>query len=417
MRELSARSGVSKSALSDWETGKKLPRLPELEATLQALGASASKRRQCLTLLEAPRAVRRLWEEVHTVDTSLAPVSGGLLRAMRLRRDLRLEEVAGQIGVQASTISRWERGDVWPTTEHLHSLCHILHAHPQELLALTRDKFTSVEESALDRTGDLNEDLNDLVFCSHSPHQEALKDLRFLTLMHRYWTEASCRQSGSGWLINSYARYGQFLVERGRFREAQTYIDAVFDQIKETPPKGTTWLCAGNMAARIAVYSHSRPRPKQGIQILRDWLGYLVALPHANAANQAWALSDLAEYVALDGDMERSMELSREALRIARTDDTDGIDTRHRLVDLAQVFLHAGHAEEALQVLPPGNQRTAPVVVLREAITEVKIYLALGKREAAQASLHKADSVIEPYSLPHYRRRVDALRLKVSEPR
>ena len=46
------KAGVSKSTLSVWETGTHLPRLPELEATLDALAVPLAQRSRVLALLQ-----------------------------------------------------------------------------------------------------------------------------------------------------------------------------------------------------------------------------------------------------------------------------------------------------------------------------------------------------------------------------
>src|SRR5690349_1048851 len=115
LEQLAARAGVAKSTVSTWETGTHRPRLVELTAVLAALGVSAAQREQALALIRAPRAVRQLRGELADaggVGSGAGPgaVSGELLRAMRGRRRLTLEQVAAGLGVRPSTICRWERG-------------------------------------------------------------------------------------------------------------------------------------------------------------------------------------------------------------------------------------------------------------------------------------------------------------------
>lgn len=417
VRTLAAQARVSKSALSDWETGKNQPRLPELEAALEALGASAAQRRQCLALLEAPRGVRLLREEMQReTDVSAfdsAPFGGDLLRVMRLRRNATLEEVAAQLGVQSSTVSRWEHGDSWPTDEHLHALCYALKAAPQELIALVSGKFAFAACLPQTMADGFSGVISRLVFFSHSPEQEALKDLWFLSLIMDLWPDASRRGAASDWLIPVYARYGQYLVERGRFREAQSYIERAFDRSREKRSPDPFWLCAGNMAAKIAVYSGRQPRPAEGVRLLRGWLDHLDTLPESRAIDRAWAMSDLAEYLAMEGMADAAVQLARQAYQTTQEYDTSGHDTSHRQHDLARLLLQVGRAGEALQTLLAGGTAERPDLALQAAVLEAEVRLALGERSATAVCLQRAKDLLETHSLHHQHNQVAALVLKL----
>jgi DNA-binding XRE family transcriptional regulator len=83
--QLAQRAGVSKATLSQWESGRHLPRMPELEATLTALGTTPAQRALVLVCLEAPRALRHLNTSSALPLLGPLPATGDLLRAMRLR--------------------------------------------------------------------------------------------------------------------------------------------------------------------------------------------------------------------------------------------------------------------------------------------------------------------------------------------
>src|SRR5689334_16001146 len=63
LEQVASSAQVSRRTLMRWEAGATLPRLPELEAVLQALGVTAIQRRHALGLIEASRAVLLLREE------------------------------------------------------------------------------------------------------------------------------------------------------------------------------------------------------------------------------------------------------------------------------------------------------------------------------------------------------------------
>src|SRR5262245_8083139 len=112
---VAARAGVSERSLSRWENGAVRPRLPELEQAMRALGASGAEAGRALALVGTARALRRQQEEaagaaVLPENDLVTPGAGALLRSLRQRRGLSLAEASACLGVQPSSISRWERG-------------------------------------------------------------------------------------------------------------------------------------------------------------------------------------------------------------------------------------------------------------------------------------------------------------------
>src|SRR5689334_15149264 len=113
--QLAQRAGVSKAALSRWENGERLPRVPELEATLAALGADATQRALAFARIQAPRALRQLREPSETGRLGPPPSMGDLLRAMRLRGGWTQTQIALRLGVGQNTVARWELGERQPS--------------------------------------------------------------------------------------------------------------------------------------------------------------------------------------------------------------------------------------------------------------------------------------------------------------
>jgi transcriptional regulator with XRE-family HTH domain len=130
MGRLAQKAGVSKAALSQWESGSRLPRMAELESVLDALGAPPSQR--ALASIDAPRALRRLTSPGANGGLGPPSMAGDLLRAMRLRRGRTQEQVAAQVGVVRNAVARWERGDRLPSTEQIQALCFALQARESE---------------------------------------------------------------------------------------------------------------------------------------------------------------------------------------------------------------------------------------------------------------------------------------------
>ena len=130
---LAKQAGVNKSTLSRWETGKTVPRSTELASVLSKLNVPKS---MVDTFCQA--AGQRLMLPESEVAP---PVSGDLLRVLRLRRGLTQSEAARAANVPQGTLSKWERSEDWPAADRLHTLCFALGATPEETATLTRGRF------------------------------------------------------------------------------------------------------------------------------------------------------------------------------------------------------------------------------------------------------------------------------------
>ncbi len=116
MAQTAERAGLHRTTLHRWEKGQAQPRLSELAALLSALEVSEPQKRSALSLMDAPRAARMVWQEVMQIaaqtGVSAMPHGGDLLRAIRMRQGLSLEEAARPVGVTGGTLRRWEKIEV-----------------------------------------------------------------------------------------------------------------------------------------------------------------------------------------------------------------------------------------------------------------------------------------------------------------
>ncbi|WP_169545129.1 helix-turn-helix domain-containing protein [Sneathiella aquimaris] len=63
------------------------------------------------------------------------------LKNLRQERGLSLDRLAGQAGISRATLSRLEKGEVSPTTEHLGKLCSVYGLTLTRLIAMVEDGF------------------------------------------------------------------------------------------------------------------------------------------------------------------------------------------------------------------------------------------------------------------------------------
>jgi transcriptional regulator with XRE-family HTH domain len=392
---LALRAGVNKSTLSRWEAGIRQPGIHELEAVLDALDITPRQRAQALSRIEAPRAIQRL----RRMAENAPPVSGDLLRAMRLRQGLTQEAVAAQAGVRQSTLARWERGEEWPSVERLHTLCYLLDAQEAELVALTRGPWLTGKNDRVSLE-ELIDEFFELVF---QPYQDALKDFRFLSLEARLWTKSAQEEAVRPWLSDLYARHIMFLMERNRMREAQSYAQRIKqnEAMLSEPPR--RWSPVVNALARVATFAGRRPDPKKGLQILFD-AQHLSMSPE----DRAWAMSEIAEYIALAGGMESALALSRKACQVAEQ-ETPPIEVWHRKRNMVLLLIQAGRAEEALPLIPADDVTDFPPILIYEALLWTETLLALGRVPEAYDWLQRAYAEIEAMGLFSLRCIADAL--------
>jgi transcriptional regulator with XRE-family HTH domain len=140
---LAQRAHLSPSTINRWERGVTRPSVYELEQALQALGASSAERLEALRLLDAPRALVTLQQltrqQPHPSGELNPPLLGDLLGALRRRQGWSVAQVAAALHVSERSVRGWERSQAIPSDEHLHALCYVLQATPDEVaFILTR---------------------------------------------------------------------------------------------------------------------------------------------------------------------------------------------------------------------------------------------------------------------------------------
>jgi transcriptional regulator with XRE-family HTH domain len=404
LRGLAKRAGISHSAVRSWERGDFQPRLPELEATLEALGAGSAHRRRALALVEAPRAVVRLRQEAAQPEKFLAagqaPQGGDLLRAMRMRQGLTLDEAAQGIGVRASTLSRWERGEMWPSSENLHALCYLLKAAEEEITALSGGRFWL---PAIGGEGDTPEQWEKYVFAVY--HAPSVRDLRFLALETQMWRLAARRPFALPLLQRTYAYHARALMETNRFAEVNTYVDRTLALARQGHGQQEEWTWAIIAAAAAEAQGGRRPRPMEAARILGDWIESV-----RSPTNRAWMLSERAIYLAQGGRAEEAVTLSGAACQLSATLE-DCVELMFRQRDRAGILTRAGRHGEALSAL----EAAAPLMVLaedpliRHRLLEAECLLGVDRRSEAQESMHHALQLIEHYGFDYMKPRADAL--------
>jgi transcriptional regulator with XRE-family HTH domain len=410
LEQAAQAAGLSRSAVNRWETGVNQPRLAELNALLEALGASPQQRRAAIAQMDAPRAQAQVQAEVTHIAEQVGigpkPNGGDLLRALRMRRSLSLEVVAERLGVTVRTLRRWENTEVWPSTEQLHQLCYVLKAQEEEVIALTCGRFALRSSEKRVSLEALETELRELLRNFHNISNlaaiYALADMTYLALEARIWPLAARDPAARNLLASFYARHADHLAGMNRFVEAARYVERAFEMLPKRQPSEPFWLYAGIASARTLVYRGTQPAPARGIRQLRYWLP-LAQEP----AFQAWILADIAKYEALQGEMTQALQLAEQACRVVvRCENTTEWTLRQQ--DQAQVALAASRPEEALSLLTK-QEALAPRQRAKARLLQAEAHLARNATTEAYACLQKAQGDIATCDLTYLWLEAEAL--------
>ncbi len=413
LAQLAARSQVSERTLSYWEAGTRQPRLPELEMVLAALETRTAQRNEALTLLSGPRGARELRlspEHIrHENAIGMLPSGGDLLRALRHRRGLYLEQVAAQMGVSGATVSRWEQGKVVPPPDRLDALLTLLGARQGERAALKEGYLFLMTplRAYTQEVSDLRENFEAFMRAHYATPDDRLDDLSFLSFEAQAWTLTVRDSSGRNLLAAVCANYAAFLAASGRMKEAGQYAWRALDLLEASSSSQETFtketaLRGAIIAAQSEVFQGTRPAPERGLKILQSWRSVAVA-----PMFQAWILSNMGGYLALQADWEAALILQQEACRVAER-DSDPDQLRFRQMDLARVELSAGRAERVLSLVTLSAQ-DFPSRRARIELLFAEALLVLEERANAHFWLERANADILANDLTYLQSRSDAL--------
>lgn len=406
LSSVAEKAGIAKSTLSKWETGRFLPRLPEIDAVLTALEASPAERRQTLQLIDAPRALIHLRQTDRSIaneadmDLGGAPAGGDLLRAMRMRRGQSVDQVAYALGVSGRSIRAWERSDAWPTTEHLHALCFLLGAAEEELSALLSagpwlPTTISASEAAIEQH------LHNLVFSHYDSRAEALRDLSYLSLEAAIVARAAQQRSARLFLAQVYSYYALWLGDNERYRESARYAERVLALGRREALPSDLSLRAAIALARSRVFAGEQgvtaTLAARGSALLSPFLAQGKTL---GAHYEAWGLQELAGFLTLEGKIEVGLDLSARAVAISQHSDNPS-EFYLRRFDCADLLIKAGQADEALAILPISDPfgPEHPRGLMREALIQIRTFLLTKNLSEAQDCLRNAYVLARTYGL------------------
>lgn len=329
LRQAAERAKIAPSTLSRWEAGTCLPRVPELEALLSALGVDRTNVTRILVSLDAPRAARAVRKsQSEGLGEVIAPSGGAILKALRRKSGYTLHEIADRLGVAPSTVSRWETSSAHPSPEALEGLFDLLGATAAERACLGSSGVGKIKSDRLEfdrlRYEVEIEGIESRLAVGPSEGVE----LRLLQLQSALWW--SLDEAGAADLLRHvYVIYAEFLATAERYSESAHEAQKSLEMEKGN--FDALSVRAYRVIARSDVFRGVTLRPHLGLYTLQRCLrqseGDEVRSP---------LLADMSEFSILAGRSHEAEDYGTRSLQCAeRIQDVETITRAKRL--LAQI--------------------------------------------------------------------------------
>lgn len=397
---LAQRAHLSPSTINRWERSVTRPSIYELEQVLQALGVSSAERLEALRLLDAPRALITLQQltrqQPHPSGELNPPLLGDLLGALRRRQGWSVAQVAAALHVSERSVRGWERSQAIPSDEHLHALCYVLEATPDEVaFILTRPLWleppspqATQEDASLLKMR--IEEMRQLIWQGATEGME----LQLLALEAQVWWHVRQCPRHAEFLREVYTLCCQWYTLHGRVQDAERYGYRGLHLVSHTHsfPRSAAWLIMA-VAIGNAEPSRSEPRLVESARILQDWLPQV----HQSTEHEAWFYREMSEFYSAAhryDEAERTAELGFQIIQ--RSDSM--AEHQHAQVSRALVLCRVGQPRRAMETLKP-PENPLPPTQAHYLMVLYEICCALGDTEQAVAALTEAEQIAQQHAI------------------
>jgi len=397
---LAQRAHLSPSTINRWERGITRPSIYELEQALQALGASSAERLEALRLLDAPRALMTLQQfsrqQPHPSGELNPPLLGDLLGALRRRQGWSVAQVAAALHVSERSVRGWERSQAIPSDEHLHALCYVLRATPDEVaFILARPLWleppsphATQQDAAILKTR--IEEMRQLIWQGATEGME----LQLLALEAQVWWHVRQCPRHAEFLREVYTLCCQWHTLHGRVQDAERYGYRGLHLVSHARsfPRSAAWLIMA-VAIGNAEPSRSETRLVESARILQDWLPQV----HQSTEHEAWFYREMSEFYSAAhryDEAERTAELGFQIIQ--RSDSM--AEHQHAQVSRALVLCRVGQPRKAMEtlILP---ENSLPPTQAHYLMVLYEIYRSLGDKEQALAALVQAEQIARQHAI------------------
>ena len=387
---LAEQAGLAKATLDNWQAGRTLPSAPELEALLSALELGSFDQRLLRRLVGVPRAIATLSEEERP------PLTGGLVRAMRLRRGLTQSEVASKLEIRQGTLAKWEKSDDWPEADKLSALCAVLGAKPQEVEAILGGVFLPLPLPIDASRDDLQEQVEVLSDRISQRPSDPLLDLAFFELESLLWLHGDRPATQElQWRVWCY--HNNYLLMHHRYEETLTYANRMLAISYDPSDPSTSYLQSAVIQKAKALrgstnsWEGQKARWKKSIVFLDAHQGRI-----ADPENKAWYWMELVSLLIAEGAYDEARTCLARSNAIPHHQCVRGAMGESALVT-AQNLTNLGSPREALSLLTSSTLgRDDPSF---SPLMEMRLHLycasALAKLQDTSGALLELDAVFE----------------------
>jgi len=391
------QAGIAYQTLWRWEHAQSHPCAQELDRLLRVLNVPEPERQATVQMIERPRSRAYLSSSdvEETINLSPRPGSGDLWRAVRLRSGKSRDEVAHELRVDPSQISRWEKSHAAPRPEHLPVLFKFLEVLPNEQAALTAYPLSLVEPIELTKAN-LDEAEYELYQLMHRFNRgdRHLGELEVITWETKLWPLAIHNPTAHHFLEFAWTLHADVLLWQSKWLEMERFANRACEGVTEPDWFHTKALCI--QAHRYA--NDRRPNYKQALSLLEKQQGLVTY-------NSATYWRDMANYAAHLRQTPYALALldrSREAAQAV------GERGEVRLADMIEARAHllAGDAERAETLLSEEAELALPFRLM-ELLLWTQTKLALKERQEAASWLQKFYRLVEESGLTHMRSKGD----------
>ncbi len=393
VRGLAKTSGVGKSTLYDWESGKAQPRVAELDSVLAALQVTENQRGRAYSLMHAPRG------RIGLVDpsgmTAPVPHRGHLIRSLRIRRGWTQQTAAQALGVTQSTLTRWETMQSFPPEAQLQHLCQVLGAQPEE-----RNALHSLQLLAFD-SGHPDIETCEAQIIDYRDHCDpALGDLWGLSLKRQIQVLHGKTPAGQRLLSMLNTQHAYRLRMENRIVESNKAAwEAIqnFESLKASE---------GFFASALNILSYSGPkvrRHRAKIRLLHHWL------PRFPSGRTRMHLEcDIAIHQSMIGGDDMALRLIESARSTLHSYNAESAnDEEYFRLTLGRILTHYGQPCEGMALLPPIQVYDWHSMGLM--LFWLEAFLAAGERDEATRLITTIDEILCQSPAPVVSKRLQIL--------
>lgn len=424
----SACAGLSRRSLTRWECGESSPRIPELNALLGALQISTAERHDLLEHLRVPRGVRVLRAN-NEADGLSAPGAGELLWALRLRKGWTLETTAEQLGVNATTIGRWEQSETRPSAEQLKKLCRLLGAEKAETTAICNLHLNGASSSYPRTTSGLSVSALQQAWIDTErsylhPGGYSLYNLRCHVLTVEAYKLLRKHPSVRLLLCEIMVAHLRHLSLAEMHPAAARVANRLIELSKDERVLRRTWVYSQITLARSITdgadwlhrdHSGSTRKPKTGGPAISRAIYLLQSIGSmpTDPTLDSWLHGLLARLYCLEGSTGAAIEVACHSVQLAqRTDDDYTMNAR--TCDLAAVLQYSCKPSEAIDHIAY-SACYDPATTMHTKLVHASVLADLGERNEARHMLSKLNSLVDDYNFLHFKAPVAQLRRRLED--